>query len=79
VANQLQQKELEFHDVIEYNPRCIASPPYTLAVRTESPFLKDKLDVQLTLTIEELEGGASCRQVRRAARIGSLLWLKLWW
>ncbi|KAI3438551.1 hypothetical protein D9Q98_000979 [Chlorella vulgaris] len=63
VANQLQQKELEFHDVIEYNPRCIASPPYTLAVRTESPFLKDKLDVQLTLTIEELEGGASCRQI----------------
>lgn len=48
----------------EYNPAHIATPPYRIFVRTESPFLKDKLDVSLTLTIEEVEPGVSCRQVR---------------
>lgn len=48
----------------EYNPAHIAAPPYKIFVRTESPFLKDKLDIQLTLTIEEVEPGVSCRQVR---------------
>lgn len=55
----------------EYNPAHIASPPYKIFVRTESPFLKDKLDIQLTLTIEEVEPGVSCRQVRAGPRRGS--------
>ncbi|KAL4425872.1 hypothetical protein ABPG75_009888 [Micractinium tetrahymenae] len=63
VAGQLQSSNLEFHDIIEYNPAHIASPPYKIFVRTESPFLKDKLDIQLTLTIEEVEPGVSCRQI----------------
>lgn len=63
VAGQLQSSNLEFHDIIEYNPAYIAAPPYRIFVRTESPFLKDKLDIQLTLTIEEVEPGVSCRQI----------------
>lgn len=63
VASQLNSNQLEFHDIIEYNPAYISSPPYKIFVRTESPFLKDKLDIQLTLTIEELDDGARCRQI----------------
>lgn len=54
-------------------------------VRTESPFLGDKLDVRMTLTVEEAEGGAACRQVGRRAVPGDLerwgacstLWMRL--
>lgn len=63
VASQLQSSNLEFIDVIEYNPAFISASPYRIFVRTESPFLKDKLDVRMTMTIEEAEGGAACRQV----------------
>lgn len=58
-----------------YNPAYIASPPYKIFVRTESPFLKDKLDVRMTLTIEELDGGASCRQV---GGLEPLWWRAVW-
>ncbi|PRW59437.1 hypothetical protein C2E21_2158 [Chlorella sorokiniana] len=63
VASQLQSSNLEFIDVIEYNPAFISASPYRIFVRTESPFLKDKLDVRMTMTIEEAEGGAACRQI----------------
>lgn len=63
VASQLQSSNLEFIDVIEYDPAAIAAPPYRIFIRTQSPFLGDKLDVRMTMTIEEAEGGAACRQV----------------
>ncbi len=43
VASQLQSSNLEFIDIIEYNPAFISASPYRIFVRTESPFLKDKL------------------------------------
>jgi hypothetical protein len=79
VAGQLQSSNLEFHDIIEYNPAHIAAPgPYKVFVRTESPFLKDKLDIMLTLTIEDVEPGVSCRQVRcwGGKSSGGAAWLR---
>ena len=63
VGGKLEGSALEFHDIIRYRPDDIAAPPYRIYVRTESPFLGDKLNIQLTLTIEEVEKGVSCRQV----------------
>ncbi|KAG7675223.1 hypothetical protein Ndes2526B_g08087 [Nannochloris sp. 'desiccata'] len=43
--------EIEFHDIIEYRPSDTTGPSYTLHVRTESPFLGDKLRVNTTLEL----------------------------
>lgn len=73
VASQLQSSNLEFIDIIEYNPAFISAAPYRIFVRTESPFLKEKLDVRMTMTIEEAEGGAACRQVGRGGAARGIL------
>ena len=46
--------EIEFHDIIEYRPSDISGPSYKLHVRTESPFLGDKLNVTTTLELIRL-------------------------
>jgi len=51
--------EIEFNDIIEYRMEDISYPPYRLHVRTESPFLGQKLHVRTTLTIEDMGGGRS--------------------
>ena len=48
--------------IIEYNPALIERPPFRINVKTESPFLGDKLDVRLELVIEEVDEN-TCRQV----------------
>lgn len=73
VASQLQSSNLEFIDIIEYNPAFISAAPYRIFVRTESPFLKEKLDVRMTMTIEEAEGGTACRQVWRGEAVMGIL------
>ncbi|GAB4823916.1 hypothetical protein N2152v2_010962 [Parachlorella kessleri] len=62
VQGQANAKAIEFHDIIEYNPALIERPPFRINVKTESPFLGDKLDVRLELVIEEVDEN-TCRQV----------------
>jgi hypothetical protein len=53
--------------IIEYNPALIQRPPFQINVKTESPFLGDKLDVRLELLIEEVDEN-TCRQVLQVGR-----------
>lgn len=62
VQGQANGKSIEFHDVLEYRPELIEREPFQINVKTESPFLGNKLDVQLKLIIEAVDEN-TCRQV----------------
>lgn len=48
--------------MLEYRPELIEREPFQINVKTESPFLGNKLDVQLKLIIEAVDEN-TCRQV----------------
>lgn len=61
VQRQLAAGTVDFHDIIEYRPEYLAASPYKILIRTLSPFLGDRLDVRMTLSVERL-GERWCRQ-----------------
>eukprot|EP00890_Picochlorum_soloecismus_P001609 jgi/Picsp_1/2449/NSC_05910-R1_hypothetical protein CHLNCDRAFT_142876 [Chlorella variabilis] len=53
--------EIEFHDEIEYGSVEMEKPPFCLYVRTRSPFLGTKFNLESRLTFSRLEDGR-CEQ-----------------
>ena len=53
--------EIEFHDEIEYGSIEMEKPPFCLYVRTRSPFLGSKFNLESRLTFSRLEDGR-CEQ-----------------
>ena len=61
LRSRVDESKSEFIDHITYRTSSLIAPPYTLEIKTESTLLKDKLDVNLVLTIEP-KGVQQCLQ-----------------
>eukprot|EP00887_Chlorella_sp_A99_P004576 scaffold4.g4576.t1 len=70
VAGSVKSSQLEFVDIVEYRPSEIVQSPYRIFVRTESPLLGDKLDIRMTLTIEEVDAESCVQRLEGTIHVG---------